>query len=842
MSDLVKVTIDGKTVEVPRDHTILQAAEVAGVDIPTMCFDPRIKPFGACRMCLVQVEGGRGLATACTHPVMPDMVVTTQTEQIAANRKTLLELLLTYHPLDCPTCDKGGECTLQNLSFAHGPQTSRLEAPKHHYTVDDRSPLIQIDNNLCVLCEKCVRMCDEVIDVAALAMSYRGYHTKVVPSFGKVLDCEYCGACVSVCPVGALGDKLYKYRSRPWDQAKKESICTYCGVGCHLKYGVANDEVLRVTTSPDLGHNQGLLCTRGSYGWGYIESEQRIRQPLIKKNGTFQTATWSEALDWVAEKLQRVKSDHGANAVAAVGSGGMTMEEAFLLRKAVREGLGSAHLDCIGGSQSAAALDGIEAVIGVRSNATIRGAAAIEQADLVFIARAVISETQPVAGYVVSHLVHRNEGSNLVLVDGREEKFSRYSTPHARVRPGTETAFVYGVINALIQGGLVDCEAAAERGEGFEALAGSVARFTPEHVAQVCGIPAEQVGEAAAKVAGANNAVFITAVESAVGGQNREIAEALALLALVSGHFKEGSGLLVMQERANSVGVLAAGLRPAVEGLDAAGIAAHLGSQIKGLLVVGEDLTVTLPAGGKVAAALNDLDFLVVCDHFMTATAQAADVVLPLASTAESDGTFINQGGLVQSFQAAISPKEAAKPGWQILYNLARRLGGIGEIGGFAELQSQVKAAVPAMAGRATNLFAEAAPKGSYRAVAFDAAPPSSGLVLTTGSIRQHNGTLSTHAEGPMRLVRHGFVEVHPDDALRLELDNGDRIQVRTTHGVFEAEVEVNDRGVAGYLFVPRHFVDTPVLQAMPADGSLPAAELVVVARAQSAEPVAVDA
>ena len=294
---MLSLTIDGREVEVDDGSTILEAAEAAGVYIPTFCYHKRLMPFGACRMCIVEVEQMKGrLVPSCSTPAANGMVIHTNTPRVRKERKTLLELLLVHHPLDCPVCDKGGECKLQDLVYDYELSSNRFFDEKFHHDIESASPLIERNVNRCVLCGMCTRVCDEVVGVAEISFANRGFQTKIGTDFDRVLDCEFCGECVNICPVGALTDKLFKYKARSWELNKVNTICSYCGTGCTLTLGIKGNRIYRIIGDDTIGVNKGSLCAKGRFGYQYITSPERMNSPLIKnESGELVRATWEEA-------------------------------------------------------------------------------------------------------------------------------------------------------------------------------------------------------------------------------------------------------------------------------------------------------------------------------------------------------------------------------------------------------------------------------------------------------------------------------------------------------------------------------------------------------------------
>ncbi|RMG70619.1 MAG: formate dehydrogenase subunit alpha, partial [Nitrospirae bacterium] len=324
--------------------TILQAAREADIYIPTLCDDPRLEPYGACRLCLVQVKGMPRPVTACTTPVSEGMEVQTSNEQIERIRKTIVELLLSDHPNDCMVCEKAGDCTLQELAYFYDLRKNRFWGERRQYNKTDANPFIERDMEKCVLCGKCVRVCEEIQGVAAIDIAYRGFKAKVCPPFEKDLNCEFCGQCVSVCPTGALIGKQSLGKGRQKDIKRVDTVCPYCGCGCNITLHVSRNEIIRVTSEPDT-LNEGWLCVKGRFGFRFVNSPDRLKKPLIRRNGKFEEVSWDVALEYVAERLKKIKKEHGADAIAGLSSARCTNEENYLFQKFMRAAIGTNNVD-----------------------------------------------------------------------------------------------------------------------------------------------------------------------------------------------------------------------------------------------------------------------------------------------------------------------------------------------------------------------------------------------------------------------------------------------------------------------------------------------------------------
>ena len=343
MADLVKLRIDGKTVQAPPGTLVINAARQAGIEIPAFCYYEGLSLQAACRMCLVEVEKMPKLQASCTLPVAEGMVVWTESAQVVQARKSMLEFLLTNHPLDCPVCDKGGECELQDVVFRYGAGESRFTEAKHHVEEQAWSPVVYYDAPRCILCYRCIRICDEGLGVRALGIVNRGAVSEIAPNRGDHLECDECGACIDICPVGALTSSAYRYKTRPWEMEHTGTVCAFCSNGCRTTLGVRNNEIIRGNNRDRSGINGEFLCVKGRYAFDFVHHPERLRTPLVRVNGKLREASWSEAIAAVAEKFLEVKARYGKFGV--IGSAHTTNEENYYLQKFARQALGTNNID-----------------------------------------------------------------------------------------------------------------------------------------------------------------------------------------------------------------------------------------------------------------------------------------------------------------------------------------------------------------------------------------------------------------------------------------------------------------------------------------------------------------
>ncbi|MDK9716608.1 MAG: molybdopterin-dependent oxidoreductase [Trichlorobacter sp.] len=799
---MVTLTIDDKQVSVEKDATIYDAAKAAGVSIPILCHDKKLKPFGACRMCLVEVEQMKGrLIPACTTPVTEGMIVRSSTPPVEKARKLVLELLMLNHPLDCPVCDKGGDCELQNLAYDHKVNSNRLADEKFHHEIDYNNPLIERDQNRCVLCGKCVRICDEIVARGALTFISRGIETKIGTEFDGPLSCEFCGSCISVCPVGALLARPFKFKSRFWAMTKKKSVCGYCGTGCNVTLGVKDNNVLTTVYDENQGFHNGQLCVRGRFGYQFISSDKRLKNPLIRKNGQLVEAGWDEALSLVVERLKGAGS-----AAAALATPRLTNEELVLLKQLMTQQVGSQNIDHSAGYGHAAVSEGLGKSLGVvASSATILD---IQKSDLILAIKTDIYETHPVVGFEVNMAV-KNKGIKLQIISDKRGKLSRLPGANLLLnKPGSDVALLNAVAKVLVDENLAVTPAAPE-------LAAALNDFTPEKVAELTGVAADAIRELARAYAAAEKAIILFTTGLAYPGADAQLAHAAANLAILGGKLgKEGSGILALQEKNNSQGALDVGFVPGQGGLDAQQILAGCSAgSVKTLLIAGENPVVSYPAQAVVKKALDAVEFLVVADLFLTETAQLADVVLPVCSYAEKEGTFTATDRRVQKITAAIPAVGQSRPEFQVYGELIRLLGGQA-----AATQAEAFAQISAYAGISYSELGEGGAFAAVKLQPVQVVPKvtvpgveAGKFTLLTGAALYHCGTMSLYGEGTVSVCGEAYVEISRSDAAKMNIAEGAEVKLTSSTGTVSVKARISPRMSEGVLFAPYHFADASI-------------------------------
>ncbi len=803
---MVNLTIDGTQVKVSKTATIYEAAKEAGIYIPVLCYAKKLMPYGACRVCLVEVEQMKGrLIPSCTTPVTEGMVVTTMSDEIRKVRKTVLEFLLVNHVVDCPVCDKGGECDLQDLTYEYEVVSNRFEGEKFDLPTDEVNPLIERNMNRCVLCGKCVRVCDEVVGYGSYSFINRGFETKIATAFDRGLNCEFCGQCVSMCPVGAILPRPFKFKARPWQLKEVDSVCGYCGNGCTVTLGTKDNQVQTIRFNDKTGVNDGNLCIRGRFGYSYVNSDQRLTKPLVRKDGELVEVSWEEAQQAIVDGLQQAGKDLGI-----ISGARLSNEELFLLKNLAKT-LGTENFDHSGGECYKGVTEGLKQTLGIQaSTATFPQ---VENCDVILSIRSDFYETHPVFGMVVNQAIRRHEAKLTVFGD-KKGKFTKL--PNARTllhKPGMELSLLNAMAAVIIEEDL----AKTDQVEGLKDYKKALKDYSVAKVAKATGVDADAIRKAARELVNADNAAILLAYGLPYTAYSKELGIAAANLAILAGVAgNSGSGLYLCGEKANSQGAIDLGILPGETGMGAQQMLEAAGSgELKALYVVGEDPLTSYPERTKVEKAL-DASFLVVQDLFLSPTAEKADVVLPAASFAEKNGTYTNAERRIQRLRAGIKSPGEAKTDFAIFRELLKACGAEApsdEQSAFAELAaatSGYEMVTLDMIGEQGYVWG-----GDQLAPEFKKLVPVAGsselagkYQLLVGSILHHSGTISTRASGPCAVMSEPFIELCREDAAELKLQDGEQLKLKAEGGEISAKVKVDYRLPKGVLFTPYHFAE----------------------------------
>ncbi len=791
----VELTINDKKVSVEEGTTILKAAQANGIKIPNLCFDKRLRPYGGCRLCVVELEGQPRLFASCSTPVAPNMVVKTETPKLKKARQTVLELLLIHHPLDCPICDKAGECDLQDLAFEFGKPEGRFIRHRKGMPPDVRGPLVELTANRCILCGKCVRICAEHQGRGALGLINRGFSTVVQPAFGQILECDYCGQCIDICPTGALLSKPFKFQARAWFLDERDTTCPFCGCGCTLTLGLREGKILRSRGKEDNGRSEGNLCGRGRFGFDYIYSENRLKTPMVRKDNTLTAVSWDEALLYISDRLKSVIASHGKNAVGAIGSHRCTNEDNFMLRKFMQQVVGSNNMDSSASFGYAKVQKALKNSFGTKHH-PIQLKAPLDK-DLIFIIESDLSVTHPVYGLNI--LQAKREGATLIVADARETKLTRHSSSALRMKHGTSVALLNGISRIITEKDLFNREIVSKMA-GFAEFEKSLGEYTPEKTSLLTGIPAEELVAAATSIARARNRLISFTVGFTENSKGADLVYAASNLLILLG--EDVDALQIPAEYANTYGMYQIGLRPDADAPDGKDISEMLydAGAVRALYIMGEDPVSSFPYNAKISSNLKNLALLVVQDIALTETAKLAHVVLPAAAWAEKDGIFTNAEGIAQSVHKIIDAPGQALPDWQILRNLSLSMGKEISVRTVADVAAEI-----ASSGRDENI----SDTRVFHPVPYtpgeepDADYP---LALVTRDALQHSGTMSTRSKCLDLVLSEAFLEIGEEDAATLGVTDNSYVRVSSRRGNVFLKAKVSDAVPQGRVFVPMHF------------------------------------
>jgi formate dehydrogenase major subunit len=759
----VTLTIDEREVTVPAGTTIWDAAKGVGIDIPALCHDERYAPVGVCRMCAVDV-GGRVYAAACVRPCEDGMEVKTHTAGVEKQRATLTKLLLADQP---PADEDPKEITTADnellvLARRYGVQREDGLPLGSGRGQDVSNPVIAVNHDACILCDRCVRACDDVQANDVIGRSGKGYTARIAFDLDDPMGestCVTCGECVAACPTGAIVNKpIRDVPIRPRAQLRSvDSVCPYCGVGCALTYHVDDERgAIAFAEGRDQPGSQQRLCVKGRYGWDYAASSQRLTTPLVRREGSypkgplsidvrgdgrgrrrpgglvdygevlphFREASWEEALDLVARRLTAIHAEHGPGAIAGFGSAKCSNEEAYLFQKLIRAGFATNNVDhCtrLCHASSVAAL-----FEGVGSGAVSTTYGDVVNADVAILAGTNTTANHPVASSFFKQA--RRRGTKLIVVDPRRERIADHADIYCQIKPGTDVAFYNGVLHEVIRLGLVDRAFVAERVTNYGELAKTVKAYPPERVAQICGIGADVIREIARLWGEARAGVIYWGMGISQHTTGTDNARCLIAMCAITGHVgRPGTGLHPLRGQNNVQGASDAGLIPMFypdyQPVDDAGVrerfesawgreldaergltvteivASALHGGVRGMYMMGENPFLSDPNINKVRKALSALEFLVVQDIFLTETAEFADVILPASSYLEKEGTYTNTDRRVQIGRKVLDAPGEARVDWEIIQDIANRVGLPMDYRSAAEIFQELVSVMPNYAG-----------------------------------------------------------------------------------------------------------------------------------------------
>ncbi len=822
MTDWITITIDGKEVQAKKGELLTEAAARAGIKIPVFCSHTKLDPLGACRMCLVEMEGRRGkmLVTACTTPVNEGMTFYYNSDRARDAREGTLELILANHPLDCPICDKGGECDLQDQAMEHGPEKSHYWEPKRHkeksYPLSD---LIMLDQERCVLCWRCIRYLEQWEDKPQLGLFNRGSASVIDKFPGVDLEAYTSGNIIDMCPVGALTNRLSRFQFRPWVLEHTNSICTHCGMGCNLRIDTRDQRVRRNVARTNMAVNDEWICDKGRFANGFVFSEKRLTEPLVRIDGELQPASWEEALARVVAGLKNAAAKYGPDAVGGIGSAKLSNEANYLLGKLMRGLVGSNNVDFREGSALKGERRGIPSLQAAR------------EADLVVLMGVDPSEEMPVLANFLKRAAKRN-GAPVIIVHPRRIELAKYDGVFINPAPGEEPQVFNALTKATLQA----------RGETIPAWLAEVE-------------VSDEDKKAAALLLEAKNPFIIYGTDYSWGYGSANIVQSLRNWIAASGH---GDNLGFLHIEANAVGAADVGLLPDMlpghrplgddaaraqlgalwqaelptrPGLGYSGMIASALGRIKALYIMGADPVGEKPSHKK---ELSALDFLVVQDIFLTETAKLADVVLPAASYAESDGTFTNTERRVQAAPQAAKTVGKSLPDWAILMHIARRYApdkaAAWATSSVPAIFAEIASVAPQYAGLSWESLGDAGQQWAWEALPshieltpvkpLEPAPLEKPFTmrLVTGNLLWDDGNVFAATERMAAMGRKA-AWMHPDDAAAIDAFDGDILAIRSRVATVELPLHISSHIKQGCVFIPFSLKDAPVGELMDAYG-----------------------
>ncbi len=675
--------------------------------IPTLCDAPHLSPGGSCRLCSVELaktkNGKRNVVASCHTYLQDGDHLYIHTDRIKRLRKNIVELILTDHPLDCETCHQNGTCQLQTVAATVGLEKVRYPEGKTHgnYQQDLSHPYLTADLSKCINCNMCVRACDEIQGEFILSMVGRGFDSRIIKGMDTVFkdsDCVSCGACVQVCPTAAISD-IFAPLEKNADK-KIRTVCTYCGVGCNLEVAVADERIIRISAPYEAEANQGHTCVKGRYAFQFYQHPDRLRHPMIRKNGELVPSTWDETYDYIIEKLGSIKSDYGPDAIAGISSARCTNEENYLMQKMMRAVIGTNNIDGCARICHAPTAAGMQRAFG--TGAATNSIADIQHTNCILVVGANPTNAHPVTGAKIKQAAI--QGKNLIVIDPRKTELARYANYHLALRPGTNVALLNMMLRFIVEEELIDQEFIQTRCEGFEEFKLKILNLDITELEKICGVDRKLVRAAAITYATASTAMSFHGLGVTEHSQGTFGVMLVANLALLTGNIgKPGSGVNPLRGQNNVQGAADMGVQPhqgpgyfdlsdpaqraiyediyKVDMPDHPGLTipkmfeAALTGQLKALWIMGEDVVQTEPNSDKVKAGLRKLDLLIVQELFLSATTPFAHVVLPAASFFEKNGTFTNGERRIQKVRQIIPPLQGVKSDGQIAVDIMNRMG-----------------------------------------------------------------------------------------------------------------------------------------------------------------------
>lgn len=854
-----KAVINNHPYQFEEAVSILGAARTLGVDIPTLCHDERLKPIGSCRMCLIKVEGKPHPMTACNTSLTDGMVISTNTPALENERRALLKMLAQDHPGEglTQTPDK----PFYRYALQYGLTETDFNGSHETHLLDDSHPYIHVDMSQCIVCYRCVRICEEVQGQFVWQILNRGHETRIVPDSRTTLlesSCVSCGACVDTCPSGALEDKSLLAHKKPTNWTR--TTCSYCGTGCEMSVGTNQNQIVSIKPLLEAPVSHGHLCVKGRYAFDFVHAADRITDPMIRKGNDWQAVTWEEAISFTASRLRSILEEHGSESIGILGSARGTNEEAYVAQKFARLVIGTNNVDCCARVCHTPTAAAMKLMIG--TGAATNSYNDIEKAQTILICGADATENHPIVGARIKQAALH--GANLIVIDPRKIELAQYATIHLQPRPGTNIPLLNALAYTIVEEQLFDTEFANERVSEWDEFREFTKQFAPEHVESICGVTADLIRQAARLYATSKPSMCFHGLGVTEHTQGTEGVMCLVNLALLTGNIgKRGTGINPLRGQNNVQGAAHMGCDPGIltgsaslndsrplfesvwnapvphdHGLNMLEMmdAAESG-KLKALWAIGYDVALTNANAEATERALRSLDLVIVQDLFLNETARRfGSVFLPAASSFERDGTFMNAERRIQRIRKAIEPVGHSKPDWEIICAVANAMGK-GDFFAYdsaEEIWDEIRAVWPAGRGITYKrlddgglqwpcadeddpgtevLHIESFPIGKKAALRRILYRPTKEvttqefpLLLITGrTLYQFNAGTMTMRTANAQLRATDLLDISAEDANRLNLHNGERVRVHSAYGEAVLPLRITPSVKPGELFATFH-------------------------------------
>ena len=869
----VALTIDGIAVSVPEGTSIMRAAMEVGIEIPKLCATESEKPFGSCRLCLVEIEGRTGTPASCTTPVAEGLVVRTQTERLKRIRRGVMELYISDHPLVCRNCVANGDCELQDMAVVLDLRETRygFDGANHFQAKKDESnPYFTFDPTKCIVCSRCVRACEEIQGTFALTIAGRGFDSRVAAGMDESFlasECVSCGACVQACPTATLMEKSVIAAGVP--QHSVVTTCAYCDVGCSFKAEMRGDELVRMVPYKDGKANRGHSCVKGRFAWGYATHKDRILKPMIREriSDPWREVSWEEAIGRAASEFRRIQEQYGRGAIGGITSSRCTNEETFLVQKLVRAGFGN-DVDTRAHDGHSPTGQGPKATFGTSPDS--QDFDSVEQADVILVIGANPTDSHPV---FASRLKRRlREGARLIVIDPLRIDLVRTphveATHHLPLRPGTNVAVLTALAHVIVKEGLVNETFVREHCEDFASWAAFVSeeRNSPEEVEKISGVPADTIRAAARLYATGGNGAIYYGLGVTEHSQGTTAVMAIANLAMATGNIgRRGVGVNPLRGQNEVQGSGDMGpfphesqsnryesddaVRSTFESMWRAALDvepelaisnmldAALNGMFKGLYIQGEDIAQSDPDTRHVTARLAAVECVVVHDLFLNETANFAHVFLPGSTFLEKDGTFTNAEQRISRVRKVMAPKNGYAD-WEITLKLAQAMGYPMGYSHPSEIMDEIARTMPSFAGLSYDklealgsvhwpcngkapsdspvMHVAGFVRGKGKFVITEYVPtdektdPSFPLLLTTGHIPSQQ-TAGVQTRRADNIVGHerDLLQIHPHDAEERGIHDGDRVRLTSRSGATSLRAHITDRVAPGVVYATFHHLET---------------------------------